>query len=109
MLIDHSSSPGVPDELWTKSGLPPGMGREKFESATFTCSHCERVVIMNPDRSRARGYCPRCDHYVCDACENIRAASGGECYPYKAKMYDLMNEAAKAEAATGLPTKIIIP
>ena len=37
-----------------------------FESPTFTCKHCNRVVIMNPDRSRPRGYCRKCDAYVCD-------------------------------------------
>ena len=96
MLIDHSNSPGLSDALVTRQGLPPGSGRIKFESATFTCSHCETVVILNPNRTRSRGYCPRCDHYVCDNCEVERVAAGGACYPFKAKAYDAINKAIQA-------------
>jgi hypothetical protein len=53
-----------------------------LESATITCSHCQCVVVLNPDRSRSRGYCPKCDHYVCDGCEAVRGASG-ECRPFE--------------------------
>jgi hypothetical protein len=72
-------------------GLSKGAGRGLFESPTFTCNHCEAVVVMNPDRSRARGYCRKCDHYVCDTCEARRVASGGECYPFKSMVNDLLN------------------
>lgn len=33
---------------------------------TLTCAHCNRVVMLNPERKRARGFCYRCDNYVCD-------------------------------------------
>jgi hypothetical protein len=98
MLIDHRNSPGVADEVMTQ-GLIPGAGRGIFESPTFTCSHCEAVVIMNPNRSRARGYCRKCDHYVCDACEAERVRTG-ICYPFKSMVLDLLNEADKKPAST---------
>ena len=47
-----------------------------FESATSTCSHCQRVVILNPDRTRPRHYCPQCDNYLCDECELQRTSTG---------------------------------
>ena len=40
--------------------------RGVFESATVTCKHCQTVVVLNPKRDRARGYCRKCDGYVCD-------------------------------------------
>lgn len=39
-----------------------------FEAATYTCPRCQALVIRNPDRDRARGYCRKCDHDVCDKC-----------------------------------------
>lgn len=95
VLIDHSNSPGVPDAIVVAQGLPPGSGQGKFESGSFTCSHCEATVVLNPNRSRSRGYCSKCDHYVCDNCEAVRFASGGVCYPYKAKVKDALERIDK--------------
>lgn len=61
------------------------------EVGTQTCSHCQAIVIMNPDRTRARPYCPKCDHYICDNCEAIRVASGGACRPF-AQLLDQAQE-----------------
>lgn len=33
---------------------------------TLTCAHCSRIVLLNPRRTRDRGWCFRCDNYVCD-------------------------------------------
>jgi len=41
------------------------------EADTSTCSHCQRIVVLNPDRTRERGYCRKCDHYICDQCVGI--------------------------------------
>lgn len=57
-------------------------GGGMLESATITCSHCQSVVVLNPNRSRSRGYCPKCDHYICDGCEATRVASAGACRPF---------------------------
>jgi hypothetical protein len=93
-LQDNHGTPGVPDEIIVAHGLPAGAGYIKFESATFTCSHCEQVVVLNPDRSRARGYCKQCDHYLCDLCESNRFL-GQPCYPYKAKGKDFLEQVDK--------------
>jgi hypothetical protein len=65
-LLDHTQSPG--NKKATEGKV--------FESATYTCSHCNRIVLLHPDRTRARGYCPGCDRYVCDACEQKRPKTG---------------------------------
>ena len=72
MMIDNRNSPGVPDEVLVKQGLPPGAGQGLYESATYTCSHCQSVIVMEPKRTRPRAYCGKCDQRICDACEFIR-------------------------------------
>ena len=79
LLVDHRAGGGLDGPL--RAGAV-------FESATLTCSHCQRQVVLNPDRSRPRGYCPKCDRYVCDGCEATRVASGGECKTFKQIMDD---------------------
>lgn len=37
-----------------------------YEADTLTCAHCNRVVVLNPERKRARNWCFVCDRYVCD-------------------------------------------
>ena len=70
VMIDHRESPGFScDEAPAayRAGIPVGAGAF-FEGATNTCSHCQRVVVMNPDRVRQRAWCINCDHYICDGC-----------------------------------------
>jgi hypothetical protein len=59
LLIDHRASPGTPS-------VPEG---QVFESALHVCHHCQRNVILNPDRSVPLGRCPKCARYICRACE----------------------------------------
>src|SRR5947208_7490384 len=56
--IDHRLSPGN-DQV--------GEGH-RFECATITCGHCQRVVLLNPERRRTRFHCRKCDNYICDCC-----------------------------------------
>jgi hypothetical protein len=58
-------------------GLPPGTTRH-FEADTYTCSHCQRVVVLNPARTRERYKCKGCQHHICDDCAAKRVA-GGAC------------------------------
>jgi hypothetical protein len=81
LLIDHSNSPGIPG----RTG--------KLECSVVTCSHCQRGVMLNPDRSRPRAYCPSCDHYICDQCEAIRAQTG--CKTFKQIMDEVCERAIK--------------
>lgn len=82
LLIDHRDSPGVPLDLLLSIGLPPECGKGVYESPTVTCCHCNAVVILNPMRTRPRGYCAKCDAYVCD-----NHGCNVECRPF-AKLLD---------------------
>lgn len=73
LLIDHRNSPGVPAELLIASGLPPEAGRGVYESATYTCHHCQSIVVMNPQRTRERHVCRGCMHVICDGCAEEKA------------------------------------
>jgi hypothetical protein len=59
-----------------------------FESATLTCAHCHAQIVLNPNRSRPRHYCSKCDKYVCD-----NAACVLECSPLNA-VFDQLQAAA---------------
>lgn len=50
-------------------------GGKHVEMATYTCKHCQRVVIMNPERVRERAYCRGCSHVICDGCAAIKAVT----------------------------------
>lgn len=71
LIVDHSASPGLPEEAARRSGYLPELAKEgkKFEASTLTCAHCKTVVVKNPLRQRERATCPKCNfHYVCDHC-----------------------------------------
>jgi predicted RNA-binding Zn-ribbon protein involved in translation (DUF1610 family) len=71
LIVDHRASPGLPEDVARFSGYDPrlvGSGK-LYEQKTMTCSHCKCVVVVNPDRVRARENCPKCgNHYICDLC-----------------------------------------
>ena len=80
LLVDHRDSPGV--------DLPSGMGQGLVEAPTYTCSHCCKVVIINPLRTRAREWCAKCDRVICDECSKVMAATGQhECFEAFADEY----------------------
>ena len=99
LLIDHSQTQGVSDEVMMANGMPIGSGHGKFEAPTFTCSHCEAVCIVRMPRAEAIPYCPKCSHHICNKCEKRRVAAGGECHTFKdiADIY-LSGHEAKAMA-----------
>jgi len=96
LLIDHRCSMGVPEEIMVSQGLPKDAGKKEtvWESATVTCNHCEAQVVLNPDRSRPRGFCMHCSHYLCDECEAKRFL-GLPCYPFKARVQDYLEAVDK--------------
>lgn len=104
--IDHRESPGITPELAAKVGrgtIPVPAG-QIFKAATFNCSHCETLVVINPKRIRARGYCPKCDHDVCDFCEGERIRTG-VCRPMKQIIEEFQEAAVKGTP----PPKLILP
>lgn len=66
------------------------VGKNTFiEVPTFTCTHCEGVVVMNPNRTRDRTFCKGCSHLICDNCAAIKANTG-ECKTYKQQLDELL-------------------
>lgn len=86
LFVDHSASPGLPEDIARASGYDPkhcGEGKI-FEADTLTCSHCGGCWVKNPLRTRERAYCQKCDHYICDGCDAVRHQAEYIHYPYKA-------------------------
>lgn len=104
LLIDHRNSPGMPDQVMVATGLPAGAGRGLFEAPTYSCSHCQRVVVLNPLRTRAREYCARCDSHICDRCGALRAANGGDCKTFKQIVDEVQHAASHGKP---VPTLIL--
>lgn len=103
LLIDNRVNAGVPDEIMVNSGLPVGSGKGVFECPTYTCSHCNVVVIVNPNRQRERAYCRGCDHYICDAC-GVKRAQDFKCKTFKQVIDEtLANAERQAEPVLILP------
>lgn len=73
LLIDHRASPGTPE-------VPEG---KMFETASYTCKHCNYVVIKNKLRTRERSVCLKCMAIICDSCASI-----GVCQPFEASFID---------------------
>lgn len=73
LLIDHRASPGLPADFYRPLGSSaPACGEgQVMEFATLTCWHCKNVFVKNPNRTRERPYCAKCDHYICDGCKAI--------------------------------------
>ena len=94
--IDHRESPGISPELAAKVGLGtiPVPAGTVLKTSTYNCSHCEALIILNPKRTRARGYCPKCDRYVCDMCEAERVRTG-VCRPFKQVLDEFIDKSAK--------------
>jgi hypothetical protein len=95
LLIDHSDSPGLTEaeaKRGARTSLLPFVGAgQKLETPTQSCSHCERIVIINPKRTRHREWCRSCDHYICDVCGFEAREPGYVHKSYKQKMEDHLN------------------
>ena len=95
--LDNQGS-GLPDEIVVAHGLPPGAGRGLFEADCYTCSHCQRQVVMNKSRTRPRGFCSGCNKVICDECDGRYHASGHQCIPFVAFAEEVRNAAVKGVA-----------
>lgn len=69
-------------------------GGKLVEAATMTCSHCQRQLIRNPERTRPRAWCGKCDRYICDQCDLIQRVNGGDCVPFAAVIDKVLDRAA---------------
>ena len=75
------------------------------EHHTYTCTHCNSVVILNPARQRERYKCRGCDHHICDNCAAARAA-GAPCKTFKQISDEYL---AQAERQSGGEPRILLP
>lgn len=81
LMIDHSHSPGIPEELarrWAAQGTVVKAGSTVLEAGSYTCAHCQFIVIKNKNRTRPREICRKCMAIVCD-----RASCVLECQPFE--------------------------
>jgi hypothetical protein len=86
LYIDHRDSPGLtPSDVAHVPGALVTPGGMVGEADTKQCSHCQRGVLLNPGRVRARAICHKCYAYICDGCEAMRVATG-VCIPFKQVM-----------------------
>ena len=98
VMIDHRESPGLDHPLLGKGTL--------FQAPTYNCSHCQRLVIINPKRNRERANCTKCDHIICDECgTNMRLT--GICRPFKQIVDEWWDRVSKQ--TTPAPSVIIRP
>lgn len=86
------------------SGIPVFGGNALFEADTYTCSHCNRVVVMHPMRTRPRYKCRGCDHHICDECAAERSA-GAACKTMRQKVDEILEKAGRQAAGLILPAK----
>jgi hypothetical protein len=95
LVIDHRDSPGLSAEFAARAGAVSAPGGLVTERDVKQCAHCQRAVVLNPGRVRARGVCLKCDAYICDECVGVLAAGGG-CVPFRQVL-----DVAAAVAARG--------
>lgn len=67
-----------------------------LEVPTLTCSHCQQQLIVNPDRTREREWCQKCDKYICDGC-GLKKKLGADCVPMNKILDDVQVAAFRAE------------
>jgi hypothetical protein len=93
LLIENKFAPGPSAEDLAKWGKPEapvvGVGIT-YESATYTCSHCHTIVILNPNRSRPRNKCMKCFKRICD-----NPICNMDCKPLVELFDDLRNQLTK--------------
>lgn len=80
--VDHRESPGlrwedIPEKARNAGMRPVGKG-ENFEADAYNCTHCQRMIVLAAKHQdmQKRGYCPKCDHFICNRCEKLRVATG---------------------------------
>lgn len=90
------------DQRVVDAPLPPGTPRH-FEADTYTCSHCNGVVVMNPQRVRERYKCKGCNHHICDGC-TAKHVAGAPCKTFWQQVNeDLERVARQPDSSMLLP------
>ena len=102
--------------LLITDGLPRGLGElhldnrpaggQLIEVNTYTCSHCQRVVALNPARTRERYKCGGCNHHICDECAAKKFA-GAPCRTFAQIVDESLEQAARQGQADDKPQLIL--
>jgi hypothetical protein len=79
-------------------------GGELTELPTYTCNHCNRVVLMNPQRTRERGFCRACNSYLCDECNAVRVQTM-RCRTFEQHIDEVLTAAEQGRE----PPQILLP
>jgi len=91
------------DQRNVAAELPPGTPRH-LEADTYTCSHCQFVVVMHPLRVRERYKCKGCNHHICDGCA-AKMFEGAQCKT----MTQVIDEHLEREARQIPDSPILLP
>jgi transcription elongation factor Elf1 len=75
------------------------------EAATYTCPHCNGIVVKEPKRTRERAYCYSCGENICDAC-GVKALSETEHKSFN-KYLDEVERSAYREQQNNLSLRSI--
>lgn len=75
LVIDHRASPGLTAEDVGTFDTPTVPKGTLYESAVAVCGHCSYAIILEPKRTRERGWCSKCDRYLCDDCSRVLATT----------------------------------
>lgn len=94
----------VVDQRNVEAPLPPGTQRY-LEAGTYTCTHCSRVVVMNPMRVRERYKCKGCNHHICDPCA-AEMAAGAACKTMQQKYEEHLERVTRQPEP---PQSLILP
>jgi len=93
LYIDNRNNPGFDDATAVAAGLPVGAGRGVFESATFTCKHCQAVVVYNP-RNDQHQRCRGCGNgLLCNGCGAVFAQTR-ECKSFERQIAEILAKAS---------------
>lgn len=65
-----------------------------LEGATYTCNHCNAIVVKNAERTRERHVCRGCGRVICDVCAEIRATTL-QCVPMEQVIDETLTAAEK--------------
>jgi hypothetical protein len=92
LLVDHSASPGLPEDVARAAGYDPAHVREgrRYETGTLTCAHCKCTVVPNHFRTREREFCRKCMHYICDVCGFRASLPDYDHVPFEARVDKLI-------------------
>ena len=83
--------------------LEDGTKAGTIEYGLMTCNHCQVLVVLNPERTRAREWCWTCDMYICDACHLFAVCIPAERRVELALKYPNLEEPFMLTGSNGQP------